>query len=123
MPPPFIIIFFLQRHPSSAYLYLPLAAYLTDAGIVFQYNSNEIADMELGNIAVELTDAELDELGLYCETWQIDGKGFSLVEVVSTCPTNWGMTPQKALEWVESDMLPYYPLGVYKDRTAAKEEK
>ena len=52
---------------------------------------------------------------------QIDGKGFSLVEVVSACPTNWGMTPQKALEWVESDMLPYYPIGVYKDRTAAKE--
>ena len=52
---------------------------------------------------------------------QIDGKGFSLIEVVSACPTNWGMTPQKALEWVESDMLPYYPIGVYKDRTAAKE--
>ncbi len=52
---------------------------------------------------------------------QIEGKGFSLVEVVSACPTNWGMTPQKALEWVESDMIPYYPLGVYKDRTAAKE--
>ena len=52
---------------------------------------------------------------------QIDGKGFSLVEVVSACPTNWGMTPQKALEWVESDMLPYYPIGVYKDRSAAKE--
>ena len=52
---------------------------------------------------------------------QIEGKGFSLVEVVSACPTNWGMTPQKALEWVESDMLPYYPIGVYKDRSAAKE--
>ena len=52
---------------------------------------------------------------------QMDKKGFSLIEVVSACPTNWGMTPQKALEWVESDMLPYYPLGVYKDRTAAKE--
>ncbi len=46
---------------------------------------------------------------------QIDGKGFSLIEVVSTCPTNWGMTPQKALEWVEEKMIPYYPLGVYKD--------
>ena len=53
---------------------------------------------------------------------QIEGKGFSLVEVVSACPTNWGMTPQQALEWVESDMLPYYPIGVYKDRSAAKEE-
>ena len=52
---------------------------------------------------------------------QIEGKGFSLVEVVSACPTNLGMTPQKALEWVESDMLPYYPIGVYKDRSAAKE--
>ncbi len=46
---------------------------------------------------------------------QIDGKGFSLVEVVSTCPTNWGMTPVKALQWLEENMLPYYPLGVYKD--------
>ena len=52
---------------------------------------------------------------------QIEGKGFSLVEVVSACPTNWGMTPQQALNWVESDMLPYYPLGVYKDRSAGKE--
>ena len=48
---------------------------------------------------------------------QIDGKGFSFVEVVSACPTNWGMTPKQALEWVESDMLPYYPIGVYKDRS------
>ncbi len=46
---------------------------------------------------------------------QIEGKGFSLVEVVSTCPTNWGMTPEKALKWLEENMLPYYPLGVYKD--------
>ena len=52
---------------------------------------------------------------------QIAGKGFSLVEVVSSCPTNWGMTPVKALEWVEEKMIPYYPLGVYKDRSAEKE--
>ncbi len=51
---------------------------------------------------------------------QVNNKGFSLIEVVSTCPTNWGMTPEKALEWVETDMIPYYPLGVYKDKT--KEE-
>lgn len=47
---------------------------------------------------------------------QVEGKGFSLVEVVSTCPTNWGLSPQKSLEWLEENMLPYYPLGVYKDK-------
>ena len=52
---------------------------------------------------------------------QIDGKGFSLIEVLSTCPTNWGMSPEKALTWLEDNMLPYYPLGVYKDITAEKE--
>ncbi len=50
---------------------------------------------------------------------QVEGKGFSLIEVVSTCPTNWGMTPVQALEWVNTNMIPYYPLGVYKDKTAA----
>ena len=52
---------------------------------------------------------------------QIEGKGFSLVEVLSSCPTNWGMTPQKALAWIDEKMIPYYPLGVYKDRSASKE--
>ena len=47
---------------------------------------------------------------------QIDKKGFSIIEVVSTCPTNWGMTPVEALSWVEEKMIPYYPLGVYIDR-------
>ena len=54
---------------------------------------------------------------------QIEGKGFSMIEVVSTCPTNWGMTPTNALKWLEENMLPYYPLGVYKDRSAAKKEE
>ena len=48
---------------------------------------------------------------------QVEGKGFSLIEVLSTCPTNWGKTPQAALEWVEETMMPYYPLGVFKDRS------
>ncbi|MBQ8015662.1 MAG: 2-oxoglutarate oxidoreductase [Clostridia bacterium] len=52
---------------------------------------------------------------------QLEGKGFSLVEVLSTCPTNWGLKPDKALEWLEENMIPYYPLGVYKDKTAEKE--
>jgi len=41
---------------------------------------------------------------------QLDGLGFSMVEVLSTCPTRWGMPPQKALEWLEGNMVPYYPL-------------
>ena len=53
---------------------------------------------------------------------QINKKGFSLIEVVSSCPTNWGMTPVDALKWVEEKMLPYYPLGVYKDRSAKEAE-
>ena len=49
---------------------------------------------------------------------QIDGVGYSMVEVVSTCPTNWGLTPQKSFDWMRENMLPYYPLGVYKDVVA-----
>jgi len=49
---------------------------------------------------------------------QVEGKGFSLVEVLSGCPTNWGMTPQAALKWIDDAMIPYYPLGVFKDRSA-----
>ena len=54
---------------------------------------------------------------------QVEKKGFSLVEVVSTCPTNWGMTPSDALKWVDEKMIPYYPLGVYKDRSAENKEE
>lgn len=46
---------------------------------------------------------------------QLEGKGFSLVEVVSTCPTNWGMSPEEAMQWLRDNMIPHYPLGVYKD--------
>ncbi|MBI9108200.1 MAG: 2-oxoglutarate oxidoreductase [Spirochaetales bacterium] len=42
---------------------------------------------------------------------QIQKKGFSMVEVLSTCPTNWGMTPVDSLTWLEENMMPYYPLG------------
>ena len=48
---------------------------------------------------------------------QMKGLGFSMVEVVSSCPTNWGMTAVKAMEFVREKMIPFYPLGVYKDIT------
>ena len=53
---------------------------------------------------------------------QVNNKGFSLIEVVSSCPTNWGMTPIDALKWIDEKMIPYYPLGVYKDRSAKEGE-
>jgi 2-oxoglutarate ferredoxin oxidoreductase subunit beta len=46
---------------------------------------------------------------------QIEGLGFSFVEALSLCPTDWGMTPLQAADWVRQRMMPYYPLGVYKD--------
>ncbi len=49
---------------------------------------------------------------------QLGKKGFSIVEVLSTCPTNWGLTPVEATKWLAENMMPYYPLGVYKDKTA-----
>lgn len=54
---------------------------------------------------------------------QVEGKGFSLIEVLSTCPTNWGMAPVDALKRVANEMVPYYPLGVFKDIDAKGEDK
>lgn len=51
---------------------------------------------------------------------QIAGKGFSIVEVLSTCPTNWGLTAIEAMKWLEDNMIPYYPLGNF--RTPGEEE-
>ena len=48
-------------------------------------------------------------------TYQMEGKGFTMVEFLSTCPVNWGMTPLESLKWVEKNMIAYFPLGVYKD--------
>ena len=49
---------------------------------------------------------------------QQDGAGFTFVEVLACCPTNWGKTPIAAVDWLKENMIPYYPLGVYKDITA-----
>ncbi|MCR4687250.1 MAG: 2-oxoglutarate oxidoreductase [Lachnospiraceae bacterium] len=54
---------------------------------------------------------------------QINKRGYSIIEVVSTCPTNWGLSPQEAIKWLRENMLEYYPLGVYKDVTAEGGDK
>ncbi|MEF9990180.1 MAG: thiamine pyrophosphate-dependent enzyme [Christensenellaceae bacterium] len=47
--------------------------------------------------------------------YQMAGKGFTMVEVLSTCPTNWGLNPQEALNWLQENMIPQYPLGITKE--------
>lgn len=47
-------------------------------------------------------------------TVQVEDDGFALVEVLSTCPTNWRLDPVEALKWVDDNMIPYYPLGEFK---------
>ena len=54
---------------------------------------------------------------------QMAGEGFTFVEVLSTCPTNWGMTPLKANQWLKENMAAYYPLGVIKDKPINAEVK
>lgn len=50
--------------------------------------------------------------------YQMEGKGFCLVEILATCPTNWGLSPVESMDWLQANMIPYYPLGVYKDKEA-----
>ncbi len=53
---------------------------------------------------------------------QKENKGFTLIEFISTCPVNWGMTPKDAVDWAVDNMIPYYPLGVFKDATVGEEK-
>lgn len=50
-------------------------------------------------------------------THQVENRGFSFIEILSSCPTNWGMTPEQALAFVKNDMQNFYPLGVFKEVT------
>lgn len=54
---------------------------------------------------------------------QARGLGFSLVELLSICPTNWGLTPEQALKWLEENMLPYYPTNDFKVSSAVADIK
>lgn len=46
---------------------------------------------------------------------QAKGEGFTLIEVLSPCPTNWGLNPDEAIDWMETNLIPEYPLGVFRD--------
>lgn len=53
---------------------------------------------------------------------QIEGRGFSFVELLAACPTGWKVTPQEAIHWVEKNMLPVFPLGVFKERISEPQD-
>lgn len=55
-----------------------------------------------------------------CFQVQLDGLGFGMVEVLSTCPTNWGLTPNESLKWLQDNMIPYYPLGNFRSPEEVK---
>jgi len=55
--------------------------------------------------------------------YQIKGAGYSFIEVLSMCPTNWGLTTLQAADWVKANMIPYYPLGVFRDSGSGGEKK
>ena len=53
---------------------------------------------------------------------QKNNRGFSIVEILSTCPTNWGLDPAESMERLRKEVIPYFPLGVYKDITAQEDK-
>ncbi len=89
-----------------------MLATLDGAGYVVRRSLHDPKNVRMAKKAIRLA-FETQKLGL----------GFSLVELLSTCPTNWGLTPLQALQWVEDAMIPYYPIGDYKVNPALKELK
>ena len=47
--------------------------------------------------------------------YQVEGKGFSMVEILSPCPTDWGLSPLESLDWIRNSMMKVYKLGIFKD--------
>ena len=83
-------------------------------------DANGVAD-SVGNpkgANVAILGAVMEKAPITSIDSMMEGKGFTMIEVLSTCPTNWGLSPVEAMEWLEKNMIPYYPLGVYKDKEA-----
>lgn len=87
-----------------------MLATLDGAGYVVRRSLHDPKNIRMAKKAIRLA-FETQRLGL----------GFSMVELLSSCPTNWGMTPNQALNWIEEAMVPYYPLGDYKVNPQLKE--
>ena len=67
-----------------------------------------------GTVHTPLAAVNAKELLRRAFRYQVEGRCFSLVELLSTCPTNWGLTPTESCQWLEQNMMPYYPSGVFK---------
>jgi 2-oxoglutarate ferredoxin oxidoreductase subunit beta len=89
-----------------------LLSTLDGAGYVVRRSLHDPKNIRLAKKAIRLA----------FET-QARGLGFSMVELLSICPTNWGMTPKQSLKWVEERMVPYFPPGDYKVAPAVAEIK
>ena len=77
-------------------------------------DANRIAEAVNNNANIIKTKKAIKKAFQY----QMEGKGFCMIEVLSACPTNWGLSPIESVKWLEENMIPYYPLGVYKDKEA-----
>jgi 2-oxoglutarate/2-oxoacid ferredoxin oxidoreductase subunit beta len=98
-----------QGHPIQT---AELLATLEGAAYVVRRSLHNVREVRRAKKAVR-TAFEVQKTGL----------GFSLVELLSTCPTNWGLSPVESRDWVEERMLPYYPLGDYKVAPSVAELK
>lgn len=78
-------------------------AQMTGAAYVVRRSLHDVKNIRKAKKAIR-TALEVQKAGL----------GFSMVELLSSCPTNWGLTPEEALHWIEANMIPYYPIGDYK---------
>lgn len=78
-------------------------AQMTGAAYVVRRSLHDVKNIRKAKKAIR-TALEVQKAGL----------GFSMVELLSSCPTNWGLTPEEALHWIEENMIPYYPIGDYK---------
>jgi 2-oxoglutarate ferredoxin oxidoreductase subunit beta len=87
-----------------------ILAQMEGAAYVVRRSLHDVKNIRKAKKAI-LTALKVQEAGL----------GFSVVEILSNCPTNWGMTAEDSLTWVEENMVPYYPLGDYKVRDDVKE--
>ena len=91
-------------------------AKVVKGGRTFRFSAVVVVGDENGHVGVgNGKAAEVPDAIKKAIQYQREGKGYSFVEILSMCPTNWGVEPTVAADWVKDAMEPYYPLGVLRD--------